>query len=207
MIETLDFAKHAEEDLRTSRKLGPWIGDAWAGLSPIRKAALAPALAFLGCQDQSLNGAVANTTEQPDRVAACRLMLLPFFLVQEGPAWSSYVLDRFLEAVMRIPGGSVEDLFIALYDLLSQQDGSPSHPLANFIKVVVILCFQRYRGSYDGVDWSLFTRQAEAEANPAQLYLLMHGLPPQLVSAELARRMRNTFADSPYQAEAAALTE
>lgn len=204
MIDTMDFAKQAEQDLRVRRKIGPSTCQIWDDLSPASKAAFASALNFLGCGANEPNGQWGGVTDETDRIAACRLMLLACDLDKDEPVWSSYMLDRMLEAVMQPPGAAVGDLFNALYDLLANHQGAPSGALANLIKQLVILCFTRQRRSYDSMDWSRFAHQASADATPAQLYFLLHALPPALVNAEVAQAITLALAASPFQAEAAA---
>ncbi len=200
MIETIDFARQAEHDLRGDRKLGPSSFQAWQDLGPASKAAFAPAMTFLG----TLSNGWADATNEADRIAACRLMLLAFYLDKDEPAWSSYLLDRFLEAVMATPQGSVADLFHALYDLLANHSKTLSEPLANLIKQLVIMSFTRHRKSYDAVDWSPFLRKASAGATPAQLYFLLYALPPELVTPELADAVAKGLAATPFHGEVTA---
>lgn len=194
MIDTIDFARQAEHDLRGDRKLGPSSFQAWQDLDPASKAAFAPAMTFL------LTNGGADATNEADRIAACRLMLLRFYLDKEEPAWSSYLLDRFLEAVMATPQGTLADLFHALYDLLANHS-KLSGPLANLTKQLVIMSFTRHRKSYDGVDWAPFVRKASAGATPAQLYFLLHALPPEQVNPQLAQAMAKGLAGTPFQEE------
>lgn len=204
MIDTIDFAKQAEQELHTNRRLGPATCRAWDDLPAARKAAFAPALTFLGCGKQEPNGQGVGGTAEADRIAACRLMLLAFYLDKDEPAWSSYLLDRLLEAVMEPPGGSVGDLFRALYGLLANHRSALSKTLANLIKQIIVLCLTRQRRSYEAVDWAWFAHQASAGATPAQLYLALHAVPLALVDVQLTQAITTGLASSPFQAEAAA---
>lgn len=204
MIETKDFAKNAEQDLRGNRKLALSTCRAWDELSPASKAALAPAMNFLGCDKQNVDGQSVPATEQADRIAACRLMLLLLGLDGREPAWSSYMLDQMLERVMEPLGGSVGDLFHALYSLLANYPSTLSPVVANLVKQLVVTCYTRHRSSYDAVDWDWFAQQASAGATPAQLYLALHALPPALVNVQLSQKITSAFASTPFHAESEA---
>jgi len=204
MIDSTDFARQAEQDLRSTGTVRKATCRTWTDLSPEARAAFAPALTFLGCAVDEPQGSPVATTFEARRVTAARLMLLHLGADSADPRWSSAVLDRLLQAVITPAGGSIGDLLFALNGVLKDYPSDLSQPLANFIKDLVVLCFTCYRGSYEAVDWERFAHTLTPGATKAQLYLAMHAIPPRFIFPELGDMITKGLESSPYQEEAVA---
>ncbi|MFO0811311.1 MAG: hypothetical protein U0746_21995 [Gemmataceae bacterium] len=144
----------------------------------------------------------APVASPADRVAAARRMLLTLGLDGADPRWSSDVLDRLLTDVVGAPGGSIGDLFTALFGVLGEYSTELTQPVAALLKDLVVGCFTRHRGSYDAADWKGMADRLGTDATPAQLYLALHALPPQVVSSRLADAIAKGLEPTPYHAEA-----
>ena len=205
MIDTTDFARRAEDEVRLSGAISPSTCQAWKDLPPEGQAALDRAMAFLGCQPGPRLESIPGGTRELDRVAAARLMLLKLGANRSDPTWSSEVLDRIVSAVMRTPGGSVRDLYLALNGVLGDYPCELSRELANLIKELVKKCFTKHRSSYESVDWKQIAQRISGNATKAQLYLALHAIPPQYVSPGLAESIVSGLESTPYHQEAANL--
>jgi hypothetical protein len=156
----------------------------------------------MGCQPNSQVNEQARETHLEDRIAAIRLMLLKLGVHGDDPRWSSEVLDCLVTAVIRTPGGSVGDLFRALFGVLGDYRADLSKVTAGFIKDLVINCFTKHRASYEATDWTQITQLLRAGTTPAQLYLALHAIPPQYVSPELAGAIAAGLETTPFHQEA-----
>src|SRR6266851_3961408 len=203
MIDTHDFTRRAELDLRGSKAISPCTCQAWRSLPPEASAAFARALAFLGCQVEDTAGPSNGATREADRIAAARLMLLKLSVDSDDPKWSSEVLERLLKTVVGVPGGSIGDVMYALYGVLGDYPSELSKPLASFIKDLVVQCFTRYPELYQSVDWNRLVQRMTASASKPQLYFALHAIPPQFVSPEFAHEIATGLDSSPYREEAA----
>jgi hypothetical protein len=202
MIDAASFAKQIELDLAHSGRLSPSTCDAWNNLAVEDRAALAKALAFLGCGHANGQTIAGPPTREADRIAASRLMLLKLGLRGNDPRWSSEVLGRLLDAVVTTPEGSLGDLFQAFFALLREGPSELSQSVANFSKELVVRSFTQYRPFYDAVDWSRFVHAVDENASPAQLYFALHAIPPQYVSADLAALIARQLEPTEFKDEA-----
>lgn len=186
MIEKHDFLRQAELEIHNTKTVSQFMCQAWATLPSEVKAAFVRAMVFLGCQPNGTKVTLSQPASASDRVAAARLMFLKLGLDSNDPRWSSDVLDRLVDAVMEQPDGSVADLIGALFGVMGDYCPELSKPTANFIKDLVVVCFTRYRESYDSVDWKRFVETfTGAKLTKAQLYLMLYAIPPQFASSEL----------------------
>ncbi len=134
---------------------------------------------------------------EADRIAATRLMLLKLGLAGGDPRWSSAVLGSLVDAVLAAPGGSLDDLMIALDELLGRSELSET--VAHFIKELVILCFTRHRSCYDSIDWPGLPRRASGERSEARCFFLAHALPPHSFPADLADAVARGLGPTPFR--------
>ena len=178
MTDVEKFVWQAENDLRNTRSLTSATCLLWDKLPQEERAAFAPAMEFLGYAPQ------AERAEQ--RIAVARLLLLKLGLDGADPRWSSSVLGRLTEVVLSAPGASVGDLFNALFEIFRDYPAELSNELANFVKDLVIQCHTSHRASYDSVDWLAFAQTISETATQPQLYLVLHAVPPNLISPKLA---------------------
>jgi len=130
------------------------------------------------------------------------LMLLSFSLDTSAPAWSSWMLDRLLEAVIGTPGGGVGDLFHALHRLLGAYSCNLTEPVRNIIKALVIQCFTQHRASYDATDLNWMVTKTIEGATPAQVYLALHAIPPTIMRPRCSLAILKALASTPYWCEA-----
>lgn len=201
MTDTASFIAQVERDLRTTRAVGGSTCEALRNLPPESRAALTPALAFLGCPVATEPPA---PTRDEDRLAAVRLMLLKLGADSGDPRWSSLVLEQMVGAAATIPGSTPVELFAALYGLLGEFSAELTQPVANLVRELVVLCYMRFRPAYDAGDWSRFVRAAPGPVTAAQLYLLLHAMPPQHVAPDLAEAIARGLKPTPYRDEALA---
>src|SRR5262245_11790936 len=110
MTNSRDFLQRVEHDVRNLGAVSESTCEAFAELPLESRTAYSRAMQFLGCKSVDLTVSSTGSTLGVDRIRASRLMLLKLSLDTSDPRWSSWVLDRMLEAVMGTPGGSVGDL-------------------------------------------------------------------------------------------------
>jgi hypothetical protein len=202
MTDTNGFARLAEVELCRTGITSHSTCEAWQNLAPGGRNAFAKAMFFLGCPNVAASSYSPIATEEADRIAAARLMLLKLGLHSREPVWSSTSLQHLLEAVLSIPGGSLGDLFHALYEVLGDFSTPLSHAVVNFIKDVVVNSFTRYRPAYDSVNWAWFVERTHDGAAEAQLYLALHAIPPQHVPPWLTNLIAKGLESTPYCEEA-----
>jgi len=146
-----------------------------------------------------------STTQEADRIAAARLLLLNLGVDSDEPRWSSFVLENIVKTVMANPSGSIGDLLKAVLTILEDARHELTRTPANFLKDLVIACFTRERRSYEAIDWPSLVQTIGPGATRSQLYLAMHAVPEQFMSEELADRILRELAPTPYGEEAANL--
>jgi hypothetical protein len=142
------------------------------------------------------------TDNTQDRLNAVILRLKKFQLDTSDPKWSSYALDRFLEEVMSTPGGSVRDVYQGLDAALKTDSVELTRTVAAFIKDLVVRCFTRYRQSYESVNWKEVVDSLGDKATAAQLYLVLHAIPPQFVTPRLADAIAKGLESTVFRDEA-----
>jgi len=157
---------------------------------------------FLGCQLDDRAIASASTVSRTDRVLAAQLMLAGLAVDSGNPRWSSFVLDRLLEAVTHTKGGEVDDLISALFEVLSDYNGPLTETLKNLIKQLVIKCFTEFRASYEAADFSWMAERVAQDSNSSQAFVALHALPPQLMRPDVAVGIFKQLAYTPSWAEA-----
>ncbi len=204
MIDKNGFGSQAEREIRVTRTVGPATRRRWENLPAGTKTAYDRSMAFLGCTANVTFGTQSGATAEADRIAAARLMLLNLGLDTSDPGWSSDVLDRFVKSVTETPGGGVNDLFRALFGVLGDYGAELTKPVAAVLKELVIKCFVEHRMSYDAADWKRLAEDLGGRGTKAQLYLALHAIPPEFVSAALAEAMADGLGATEYHGEAAA---
>jgi hypothetical protein len=198
--------RRAEDEMRRTRTLSEATRQEVAGLPLETRVAFAKAITLAGfdATDEPLS---STAVPEVDRLSAARLMLLTMRVDSDAPAWSSWMLDRTLEAVAGLTGGSIGDLFRALYQLLGEHVGALTKPTAGFIKDVVIGGFSRYRESYTSSDWRWLAERVGESPTPAQAYLALLALPPADLSPSAAVGILRSLVNSPYWGNAVAAVE
>jgi hypothetical protein len=142
------------------------------------------------------------TDNRQDRLSAVMLRLKKFQLDTSDPKWSSYALDRFLEEVMSTPDGSVREVYQGLDAALKAYSVELTKSVAAFLKDLVVLCFTRYRPSYESVNWKELVDNLGGKATAAQLYLALHAIPPQFVTPQLADAIAKGLESTVFRDEA-----
>jgi hypothetical protein len=93
------------------------------------------------------------------------------------PAWSSYVLEQTVAAIIRSPDGSVSDLMQAAWLLLERTEVVLNRTVANFVNDIAGLVFALHRREYADTNFDWMLDQLASGATPAQAYLAAYVLP------------------------------
>lgn len=202
MTDPSKYVKHIINEVLGTRTVAKPTCEAFANLPLQTRTAYASAMRFLGCESVKLPlGDIAAVPEE-DRICASTLMLMSFYVDTGTPAWSSWRLDRLLEAVMSTPGGSVGDLLHALHELLDEYPCGLTVPMRNFIKDLVIQSFVQYRASFESTDLRWMAEKTVQHSTPAQAYLALHAVPPGVMQPKSVVAILRTLASTPYWEEA-----
>jgi hypothetical protein len=186
------------EIVENSGTIGPDTWQAWMDLPREARIVFAVAAKFLGCKWESSESALRAPIAQADRIVVVRLLLLKLGVHQCEPRWSSSVLDRIVAIVMAFPGGSVGDLYCALYGLLGDYPCDLSPTMANFIQDFVVKCFTQYRDSYESVNWGSLAEAVNRDSKTTQLYLALLAIPPEDLPSEVASLIEKGLESTPY---------
>jgi hypothetical protein len=173
-----EFLERLEHEVVTLRAASKPTCRAFADLPSHSRTAFAASVRFLGCQHVDASAEDGYIVPELDRVRASELMLLSLYLDSDTPAWSSWVLDRLLEAVMTTPGGSVGDLFHALMKVLCDHRRNLTECVANLIRALVVKCFTEHRESYQSSDFRWMLHSAFECPTPAKTYLALLAIRP-----------------------------
>jgi hypothetical protein len=120
--------------------------------------------------------------ERPARTTVYRQMLEKLGADGDDPLWSSFVLDEMLK---NVPAGSVGSFLQAFMEILGENGGELTVPLANIIRDVVVATFTREQAAYRCIDWGRFDRALATAPTKAQLYFALHAIPPENLSPRL----------------------
>src|SRR5436305_912390 len=104
MTNPSKFLSRVEYEVRDIRAIRESTCEAFADLPLESRTAYGRAMRFLGCESVEVMPGENVTVPEPDRIRASKLMLLSLYLDTSSPAWSSWLLDRLLEAVIGTPG-------------------------------------------------------------------------------------------------------
>jgi hypothetical protein len=202
MTNPSDFLNRVEHEILELRTVSKSTCAAFADLPLETRAAYARAMQFLDCESAEMIPGEAVTVPAPDRIRASKLMLLSLYLDTSCPAWSSWMLDRMLDAVMGTPGGSVGDLLHALHEVLEEYSCDLSWPVRNLIRDLVIKSFSEHRASYEAADWTWMVQKTIEHSTPAQAYLALLAIPPEIMQTRCAVAILKALAGTPYREEA-----
>src|SRR5262249_28857936 len=202
MTNPSDFLNRVEDEVLRTRTVSESTCAALGELPRESRAAYAGAMQFLGCDAAEMNPGEIVTVPELDRIRASKLMLLSLSLDTSSPAWSSWILDRMLEAVMNTPGASVGDLLHALQEVLDEYSCDLSWPVRNLIHDLVIKCFWEHRASYEAADWTWLVQKTIEHSPPAQAYLALLAIPPALMQPPCAVAILKELEGTPYREEA-----
>lgn len=190
--------QRAEYDVHTTATLSDSTLEAIAALEAESRIAFDIAMKFAGFHSPVKQPVQPVTALERDRVRAARLMLLTLRLDSSDPAWSSWMIDRMLETVVELPGGSVDDLLHALHEILGEYAVELTKPVANLIKDIVVASYTRYRKSYESLDWKWLIHEVIEGESPAQNYMALLALPPSELFARSAIAILRTLVGTPY---------
>jgi hypothetical protein len=202
MINTNEFLCRLEYEVLKTRSVSELNCIAFADLSLESRAAYAQAMRFLGCESVETTPVATIPVPGSDRVRASKLMLLSLYLETSSPAWSSWMLDRLLEAVMGTPEASVVDLLRALQEVLEEYSCELTWPVRNLIRDMVIKCFSEHRPSYEAADWTWLVLKTIQRTTPAQAYLAYLAIPPEILTTQCAVAILKALDGTPYWSEA-----
>lgn len=193
------FLQRVLDEKRVAHEISQATCDAFLALPACDRRPYASAMRFFGCESIEVP---TDTSPVPEihRIEAARVMLLPFLSNGPEPTWSSWFLDRFFEAVMATPGGSVGDVLRALFDLLSEPAKPLSETMMWFIMAIVRPNFVRYRDSVDTSEFIWLVR--DQYATESQAYLAMLCIPPAIMKPMCAIAILRKLAPTPFWNEA-----
>jgi hypothetical protein len=92
-------------------------------------------------------------TDTQDRANAIALKFFDFQIDTHDPKWSSWRLEKLLEAVLNTPQGEVIDLIRGFDLALEKYRVRLTETVVNLVKDVVILCFTKARVAYQQANW------------------------------------------------------
>ena len=202
MINTDEYAQKVEREICSIRVVSKATCEAFADLPLGDRIAYARAMAFVGCEFGAVPYEHTTASAEAARIRASRLMLLSLYLDTGQPAWSSWMLDRMLEAVVKTPGGNVGDLFHALYGLLGDYSCALSVTVANFLKIVAVGCFTQHRTSYDSTNLGWMVEKVIEGPTLAQAYLALYAIPPGIMQPKCAVSILRSLSGSHYWRDA-----
>lgn len=202
MTNTDAYLQQVEQELHSTKAVSKPVCEAFAGLPIESRVAYARAMAFVGCETAGVPPDRSGRAGEADRIRAVRLMLLKLGLDSSDPRWSSWMLDRLLEAVTETPGGDVGDLLHALHGLLGEYSCDLTEPVRNITKDLVVQCFTQHRASYDATDLRWMVEKTIEGPSPAQAYLALHAIPPSIMRPRCAVAILKALASTPYWKEA-----
>ncbi len=171
MTSTEDFAKQAEPELRSSRKLSAATCRTLRNLDDEGQAAFVQAMEFICDDPNPIHSGIDRNllTRRVDRLAASRLMLLKFKVDTPEPAWSSHALARYVRAVISVPGASLDDVFNPLFSLLGELGPELTPSVAHLVKDIVVYCFSACREEYESVNWRAIAQAMGPQSTRAVL--------------------------------------
>jgi hypothetical protein len=202
MTDPRDFLQRLEHDIRNIGAVSESTCEAFANLPLESRTAYGRAMRFLGCKSVGVPTSDTVSVPEADRIRASRLMLLKLHLDTSDPRWSSWMLERLLEAVMGTPGASVSDLLHAFQEVLEEYSCDLSWPVRNLVRDLVIKCFSEHRASYEAVDWIWMVQKTIERSTPAQAYLALLAIPPDLMTTRCAVAILKELENTSYREEA-----
>jgi hypothetical protein len=141
-------------------------------------------------------------TDPQDRVNAVAIMFLDFQIDTHDPKWSSWRLEKLLEAVLTTPQGEVVDVIRGLDLALKKYNVHLTETVANLVKDVVILSFTRARTAYEQASWGWANQELTKGVSAARCYLFLHALPPEKASPAAVVALLRGLDATPYSAQA-----
>ena len=200
MTKTSEFISHVEADLRTTRQISEATKASFDALPAESRAAIRQMTAFVGCETPAVVG--SYPTNPQDRVNAVAVMFLDFQIDTHDPKWSSWRLEKLLEAVLTTPQGEVVDLIRGFDLALKKYNVNLTETVANLVKDVVILSFTRARTAYQQASWGWANEELTKGVSPARCYLFLHALPPEKASPTAVVAILRGLDGTPYSAQA-----
>lgn len=129
-------------------------------------------------------------------------MFLDFQIDTHDPKWSSWRLEKLLEAVLKTPQGEVVDVIRGLDLALKKYNVNLTETVANLVKDVVILSFTRARTAYEQASWGWANDELTKGVSPARCYLFLQALPPEKASPAAVVAILRGLDATPYAAQA-----
>jgi hypothetical protein len=117
------------------------------------------------------------------------------------PAWSSLVLEKVIREIVSKPGGNVNDVYHALWDLLGAPEVVLTKIMSNFIHDVVVLCFTQYRTQHAAGDLAWMAAQIKMQCTASQAYLGLLAL-PESIAAECKHSLLAALEPTEFIAQA-----
>ncbi|NTX65879.1 hypothetical protein HUA74_34990 [Myxococcus sp. CA051A] len=197
MTDLASLKNGAEAELLGARDSGH-LDDLRARIAdwpPALRAAYGPVLVALGSPPLSEEGGVRGLPGASERQGACRLALLAMYVDTGTPRWSSGMLDKVLDAVLAVPGGTCDDFLLALWRMCDV----PSFPLTvvgvRFIRDVVrALLTRQRRGMPVDLRWLTPLGTGLTPARACFSYLVL-ALKPEWFTDALEQSFRGALKD------------
>jgi hypothetical protein len=202
MTDPNGFVQRVAGEVLSTRAVAKSTCEAFAALPLQARMVYARAMRFLGCEPVEVPPQDTPAVPEVGRIQASRLMLLSLYLDTGTPAWSSWMLDRLMEAVIGTPGGSVGDLLHALHEVLGEYPCDFTEPMRNLIKALIVKSFMEHRASYEAADLGWMVQETIMHSTPAQAYLALHAIPPAIMQPKCAVTILRKLASTPYWKEA-----
>ena len=141
-------------------------------------------------------------TDPQDSVNTIALKFFDFQIDTHDPKWSSWRLEKLLEAVLHTHQGEVIDLIRGFDLALKKYNVNLTETVVNLVKDVVILCFTKARAAYQQANWEWANEELAKVASPARCYLFLYALPPDKATPASIVALLRGLADTPYSAHA-----
>jgi hypothetical protein len=200
MTKTSVFINDVETDLRTTRQISEATKASFDALPAESRAAIRQMTTFVGCETPAVEG--SYPTDPQDRVNAVAIMFLDFQIDTHDPKWSSWRLEKLLEAALKTPQGEVVDVIRGLDLALKKYNVNLTDTVANLVKDVVILGFTRARTAYEQASWGWANEELTKGVSAARCYLFLHALPPGKASPSAIVAILRGLDGTPYAAQA-----
>lgn len=130
MIDDKIFQKIVEAEVRRTRRFDEAVksvGNVAASVA----AAYCPIFRALKYECPDVQ---AEQTDPDSRIGAAKAAMFRFSLDTGNPTWSSYLLDRVVDALEATPSSSADDLYTAIFEILTDYAVPLNTVVANLFK-------------------------------------------------------------------------
>jgi hypothetical protein len=200
---TSELIEKVESDIRATRKIGDGTKSAFCNLDAETRAAYQQMMVFIGADMGLLDK--SYRTDPIERANAAALMFLWLQIDTPEPAWSSWVLEKMIDAVLKTPKGEPIDIIRGFDHALKKYNVRLTETVAKLVKDVMTSTFSKVGNWYQAADWHWANKALGNEISPARCYLFLNLLPPEKADAGSIVAILNGLADTPFVKEALAV--